>query len=49
MTPQDQIHKNPSQVEKVNEIKEKLHDETEHDTTDTDSSDVDLSAEDPDF
>ena len=42
-------YKNPSQVETVNEIKEKLHDETENDTTDTNSSDVDLSSQDSDF
>ena len=40
---------NPSQVETINEIEEKLHDQTENNTIDTDSSDVGLSSEDSDF
>ena len=39
MIPQTKTCKNPSQVEMVNEIKEKLHDETGNDRIDTDSSD----------
>ena len=48
-TSEPKTYKNPSQVETLNEIKDKLHDETENETIDTDSSDVDLSSEDSDF
>ena len=48
-TSKPEIYKNPSQVETLNEIEEKLHDKTENDMIDTNSSDVDLSFEDSDF
>ena len=46
MTPQNQKHIGTLSIETVNEIKEKLHDETENKTIDTNSSEVDLSSED---
>ena len=48
-TSKPKTYKNPSQVETVNEIKEKLHDETENGMIDTDSSDMDLCSKDSDF
>ena len=48
-TSKPRTYRNPSWLERVNEIKEKLHDETEGKMIDTDSSDVDLPSEDWDF
>ena len=48
-TSKPKTYKNSSQIEIGNEIKEKLHDETENDTIDTDSSDVDLSTQTSDY
>ena len=47
-TSKPNTYKNPSQVETVNEIEEKLHDKIENETIYTDSSKVDLSSDDSD-